>query len=167
MSTSAEIYFEGSETVIYKHWDGYPEGPAGVVSWLAPFVAEFHTRRGYDPEYLPARLLMYLGAREAKEHERLVARAVELNDEYHLDRLAGQIPGIGDACSYGLMCTVGAGAFVYYVDLRGGIHVLDGHGKRGKRGVPRWASPLPEKPERRESERDPEDEPQDHAQDRG
>ena len=39
---------------IYKHCDGYPEG---VLPVLEPFAAEFHARRGFDPEYLIAQCL--------------------------------------------------------------------------------------------------------------
>lgn len=54
MSTRAQIHVEGSGVYIYKHSDGYPEG---VIPWLVPFAKRFHAGRGWDPEYLSARIV--------------------------------------------------------------------------------------------------------------
>lgn len=59
MSTRAQIVVEGIEEVkFYKHSDGYPEG---VLPVLEPFLKGFLKRRGWDPEYLLARLVMAFG----------------------------------------------------------------------------------------------------------
>ena len=46
------------EALLYKHSDGYPDG---VLPELIPFVKEFKSKRGHDPEYLAARYMQYLG----------------------------------------------------------------------------------------------------------
>lgn len=59
MSTRAQIVVEGIEEVkFYKHSDGYP---IGVLPVLEPFLKGFLKRRGWDPEYLLARLVMAFG----------------------------------------------------------------------------------------------------------
>ena len=43
--------------LLYRHCDGYPESQHGVLAVLVPFVKKFVAGRGYDDEYLAARLL--------------------------------------------------------------------------------------------------------------
>ena len=54
MGTRAMIKFEGSEIVVYKHYDGYPEAS---YHWLYEFNAEFAKNRGDDVNYKLAQLL--------------------------------------------------------------------------------------------------------------
>jgi len=54
MSTRAQIQVEGSEILIYKHCDGYPEG---VIPILEPFAKEFLKARGHDPAYMTAQIV--------------------------------------------------------------------------------------------------------------
>lgn len=72
MSTRCQIKFEGSPVILYRHSDGYPEGP-GVLRVLLPFVQDFFRRRGYDSDYLPAHCLGAFLAENAKNHERFQA----------------------------------------------------------------------------------------------
>lgn len=57
MGTHAFITVKGLSAGLYRHSDGYPDGPHGVLSSLAPFVAHFKKYRGDDPEYFLARLV--------------------------------------------------------------------------------------------------------------
>jgi hypothetical protein len=65
MSTRCQIGFYENTTdklntphaLLYRHCDGYPKGVKGD---LTEFVKFFIKGRGWDIEYLPARLLCYL-----------------------------------------------------------------------------------------------------------
>lgn len=52
------------DALLYRHSDGYPGTPDGaeygVLADITPFLAWFDKTRGWDPEYLSARLLGYL-----------------------------------------------------------------------------------------------------------
>ena len=65
MSTRCQILVEGSSVVIYRHSDGYPQGPNGVLATLKPLVVEFVKYRGWDEEYLPAHII----ADQIKHHK--------------------------------------------------------------------------------------------------
>jgi hypothetical protein len=54
MATRATISIEGTKTIVYKHWDGYPEG---MIPWLLKFNSQFSVKRGDDPSYKLAQLL--------------------------------------------------------------------------------------------------------------
>jgi len=55
--------------LIYRHWDGYPEDKGGVLAQIIPFIKEFKRLRGYDDEYLSARLLQYMTNENDKANE--------------------------------------------------------------------------------------------------
>ncbi len=74
MSTRCQIAIEGSPIKLYKHSDGYPEG---VLPTLLPFVKDFFTRRGDQPDYFLARLTMTFGLEDLKEHEASRARVLK------------------------------------------------------------------------------------------
>ena len=57
MSTRAQIQVEGSKVLVYKHNDGYPDGKHGVLAWLTPFVMNFMRLRGFQEDYMTARIL--------------------------------------------------------------------------------------------------------------
>lgn len=54
MATRSIIKFEGSNVIVYKHWDGYP---SATYPWLAHFNEEFSIARGEDVIYKMAALL--------------------------------------------------------------------------------------------------------------
>ncbi len=64
MSTRCHILIEGFEPMLYRHCDGYPgsaDGTTyGVLADLVPFLAAFRERRGWDPEYMLARMAQHL-----------------------------------------------------------------------------------------------------------
>lgn len=72
MSTRSNITFHTSrpdpahvaanaDAILYRHRDGYPDGPYGVLADLLPFLADFASRRGLgDSEYAAARCLQHL-----------------------------------------------------------------------------------------------------------
>ena len=54
------IEVEGCDVKLYRHCDGYPEGPHGVLATLIPQVKKFIYLRGfYEPEYLLARIAQW------------------------------------------------------------------------------------------------------------
>jgi hypothetical protein len=57
---------EGWNALIYRHSDGYPEDECGVMAALIPFVEGFVEQRGWDAEYLAARLVQHL----CNEHDK-------------------------------------------------------------------------------------------------
>ena len=82
MGTRAQIEIVGTGLKAYQHFDGYPEG---VLPTIVPFLCEFRRVRGWDDEYLAARLT-----------HRMVAAALEESAEHGLtDRMTGY--GIGTA----------------------------------------------------------------------
>lgn len=60
MSTGCHILIEGFKPMLYRHCDGHPGSPDGstygVLADLMPFLAAFRERRGWDPEYMLARM---------------------------------------------------------------------------------------------------------------
>lgn len=64
MSTRSHILIEGLKPMLYRHCDGYP-GKAdgseyGVLPDLLPFLTSFMEGRGWDPEYMLARMAQHL-----------------------------------------------------------------------------------------------------------
>ncbi len=57
MSTRCQIIVEGSDVVIYRHSDGYPDGDEGVLKGLIATVGPFVKARGFDECYLPAHIV--------------------------------------------------------------------------------------------------------------
>ncbi len=70
MSTRSQLYVKGSDVVLYRHSDGYPEGKGGVLACILPFLAEFSKHRN-DPFYCSAQLLGYLIKATDKVHNHL------------------------------------------------------------------------------------------------
>lgn len=64
MSTRSHILLEGSKPMLYRHCDGYPGKPDGseygVLADLVPFLQRFKKERGWDPDYLLARMTQAL-----------------------------------------------------------------------------------------------------------
>lgn len=64
MSTRSQILIEGSKASIYRHCDGYPGTPDGteygVLADLMPILRAFKADRGWDVEYLVARVAQRL-----------------------------------------------------------------------------------------------------------
>lgn len=58
MSTRCQIGFYAKDgsmaALLYRHSDGYPEGPHGVIAGITPTLRLGMERRGWDPEYLAA-----------------------------------------------------------------------------------------------------------------
>jgi len=61
MSTRCHIIVDdlvnGNYIILYRHSDGYPDGPHGVLATLVPFVTRFMKHRGWDPMYLAAQII--------------------------------------------------------------------------------------------------------------
>jgi hypothetical protein len=77
MSTRCHILIEGFEPMLYRHCDGYP-GKAdgseyGVLADLVPFLVQFKQHRGWDPEYLLARMAQHLCNAFTRDEEQLAA----------------------------------------------------------------------------------------------
>lgn len=64
MSTRCHILIEGFKPMLYRHCDGYPGSPDGsaygLLTDLIPFLAAFRECRGWDPEYMLARMAQHL-----------------------------------------------------------------------------------------------------------
>ena len=57
MSTRCQILVEGASASVYRHSDGYPDGPHGVIKALKKIVKNFMKHRGFDPEYMTAHIV--------------------------------------------------------------------------------------------------------------
>ena len=64
MSTRCHILIEGFKPMLYRHSDGYPgtaDGSTyGVLADLIPFLMSFRKHRGFDPEYMLARMAQHM-----------------------------------------------------------------------------------------------------------
>jgi hypothetical protein len=67
LSGSPDMATVEAEPLIYRHSDGYPgsQTEGGVLPEILPFLKWFTAERGWDAEYLSARLLGYL----IREHD--------------------------------------------------------------------------------------------------
>jgi len=87
MSTRCQIgIYESNEdslnnyvALLYRHFDGYPgkvDGSEyGVLSEIVPFVKNFISKRGFDTEYIAARLIQFL----TNEHDNEMKKAHKRN----------------------------------------------------------------------------------------
>lgn len=75
MSTRSQIKVKGSEVMIYKHSDGYPEG---VIPVLKPILERFVAERGNEPDYALAQIMRAF-ARHDEEYRK--KRLEEAEDE--------------------------------------------------------------------------------------
>jgi hypothetical protein len=57
MSTRCQIIVEDATVALYRHSDGYPDGPHGVIKILKKIVVGFIKRRGFDECYMPAHII--------------------------------------------------------------------------------------------------------------
>jgi hypothetical protein len=88
MSTRCMIEVEGCKAKLYRHSDGYPDGQWGVLATLVPFVNKFLKVRGWDPEYLLARIAqdqMNGHDEHTKEHDGTDVLGFGLDTSYHFD----------------------------------------------------------------------------------
>ena len=82
MSTRANIMVEGSNVVIYKHYDGYPEG---VLPVLIPFLKDFHKDRGMDEEYMVCQIVRAFAVEEGLAGEDDHVKEVDVKLGWGLD----------------------------------------------------------------------------------
>lgn len=113
MSTRCQITVEQNENIkIYKHCDGYPNG---VLDVLLPCVQTFQKYRGWDPEYLTARILMAFAVDEEKDYQEYATSEHSfLRDTANKPRVTGF--GL-DSCWHGDI------EFAYVVDKNFNINV--------------------------------------------
>jgi len=74
MSTRCQIIVEGSDAVVYRHSDGYPDGACGVVKTLKPIVENFIRWRGFDECYLPAHIVADMIAVHKKDMDKTIRK---------------------------------------------------------------------------------------------
>ena len=74
MSTRCQIHVNNSNVLLYRHQDGYPEG---VLPDILPTIKRFIGIRGFDVEYLPARLIVALVEAQNKVYQGLIDRYKE------------------------------------------------------------------------------------------
>jgi len=72
MSTRCQIIVKGSDVVVYRHSDGYPDGKHGVVSALKKIVVPFLKHRGLDACYLPAHIVAGMIADHKQHMDKLI-----------------------------------------------------------------------------------------------
>lgn len=116
MSTRAQIKVSDQPIYIYKHSDGYPEG---VMPTLEPAVKYFHEQRGYDPEYMVARILMAFALAEEKFRQERIKEFERLRNstEERLYKMYSKPEVLG----FGLDLQVhGDIQYMYHVDARTG-----------------------------------------------
>lgn len=112
MSTRGQIRIEGNDNILlYKHSDSYPSGTLPV---LLPFVAEFMKYRGFDPEYMTARLMQRLcnasDDRAKQWQKELAANGMSLASE----------TGKPEFLGYGLDCQIHGDIEYFYVVKKDG-----------------------------------------------
>lgn len=113
MSTRCQIAFDGNKVFVYRHSDGYP---TGVLPSLMDFVNRFMAARGYDAEYLVARLVQHF----TNEYDRDMAAMYERMGE---KRTKMEVLGFGvDTELHGDI------NYLYTVRKDGSIEVRSGFG---------------------------------------
>lgn len=70
MSTRGQIKVVGSDVMIYKHSDSYPEG---VMPTLKDIVSTFADERGNDPAYALAQIMRAYARRDEEERQAILA----------------------------------------------------------------------------------------------
>ena len=75
MSTRCQIIVKGSDVVVYRHSDGYPDGKHGVVAALKKIVMPFLKHRGLDTCYLPAHIVAGMIAEHKQDMDKLIRLA--------------------------------------------------------------------------------------------
>ncbi len=118
MSTRAQIKYKDSEFDIhvYKHSDGYPDGPHGVLKTLVPFVEQFKTQRGLSDEaYFLAQLIRRFAIQAYKEEQAETDERLSLkNSPYGAEGFFG----------WGLDCVKhGDTEYLYEIDKEGAIYI--------------------------------------------
>ena len=69
MSTRSQIKVKGSEIMIYKHSDGYPEG---VMPTLKEIVKTFADKRGNEPDYALAQIMRAYARRDEEKRQAIL-----------------------------------------------------------------------------------------------
>jgi hypothetical protein len=82
MSTRCQILVEGSDVLVYRHSDGYPDGPHGVLKALKPIVANFIKWRGFDECYMPAHISSALIVEHQKWCDMAIRRCKREGQDY-------------------------------------------------------------------------------------
>lgn len=91
MATRSHISTPDNQTLVYKHYDGYPQG---VIPTLYEVSNEFAKHRGNDPEYFIAFLIKQFAFAEAddwmsgdKPNPNMVPQKItNLKEDYHKSR---------------------------------------------------------------------------------
>ena len=107
MSTRSQIKVKGSEIMIYKHSDGYPEG---VMPTLKEIVKTFADKRGNEPDYALAQIMRAYARRDEEKRQAILADDEQeaWHDIYKEPRMTG----------WGLDCIQhGDIEYLYEVDL--------------------------------------------------
>lgn len=96
MSTRCQILIEGSDVVLYRHSDGYPQGPHGVLKLLKKSVATFVKHRGHDECYMPAHIMTDMIVAHKKSQDAMIRKAKkDGNPQYIASYEAGKYLGYG------------------------------------------------------------------------
>ena len=137
MSTRCHIIVEdkeyGTKTILYRHSDGYPQGPAGVLATLVPFVKRFIENRGFDACYMGAQIMcdQINQSREGMRtyYEKSIATDKEAGKEprdYIVESLANLE---NDFLGFGISNEIHSDIeFIYHVS-KDGIHVQHANGE--------------------------------------
>jgi len=72
MATRGQIGVKGSDVLIYKHWDCYPEE---TLPTLKDTVGVFYEERGNDPEYCVAQIVRAYARRDEERRKERKERA--------------------------------------------------------------------------------------------
>ncbi len=77
MSTRCQILVEGATVVLYRHSDGYPDGPTGVIVALKKILKKFIPASGFDEIYLPAHIISSMIVEHHKDGQRYARMMVK------------------------------------------------------------------------------------------
>jgi hypothetical protein len=79
MSTRAQIVFEAFPVAVYRHSDGYPDGPHGVLAGLLPVLRDMHRYRGWEPQGMAAQVVhRFVADYRADYADRVVSGCLEM-----------------------------------------------------------------------------------------
>jgi hypothetical protein len=101
------------KALIYRHSDGYPQGPHGVLEFLEPMAKRFFKERGDDATYFIAQYLRQSAIHEQKKWEEL-AKLNPQNDFMQNPQYSPEFSCLGYGVDFDIHPDI---RFLYTVDL--------------------------------------------------
>lgn len=87
-STTHFKYKDKTEAIIYRHWDGYPEGAGADILNFIEECSKLNDSRFNDPCYLAARYVVFLAKKFTRDYKEVNGRLEEIENPSPLSFLS-------------------------------------------------------------------------------